>query len=299
MRVRIRRFGGLSHPLVRPFRRSSPSVCRGSPGRRTSPDPPPSDSLRRYTAAPAIPPGGAKLRGFPLSRLFKESAPFQLFKRLAQLVCVFITIGPYHATGSSSGLPETSRKRMPSRPPAPSLRRRCRTAPANGCPPPWAASFQPAHPSVGTASGPGRVAELARSRRTRRRRHDASSRPAVSSAARRHRHIQIHRIGRDPIHRALLAPEIPADHAHVRSVVVGDLGNLRRPSLPDSAARSSSATRAGWPTVGSRACGPPASPLGISWWMMPLPAVIHWTSPAAMAPRLPMLSPCSTVPAST
>src|SRR6266852_3444712 len=33
--------------------------------------------------------------------------------------------------------------------------------------------------------------------------------------------------------------------------------------------------------------------------MMPLPAVIHWTSPAAMAPRFPMLSPCSTVPART
>src|SRR5215471_11553542 len=30
--------------------------------------------------------------------------------------CVFITIGPYHATGSSSGLPDTSRKRMPSSP---------------------------------------------------------------------------------------------------------------------------------------------------------------------------------------
>ncbi len=27
--------------------------------------------------------------------------------------CVFITIGPYHATGSSIGLPDTSRKRMP------------------------------------------------------------------------------------------------------------------------------------------------------------------------------------------
>ncbi len=30
--------------------------------------------------------------------------------------CVFITIGPYQATGSFSGLPETSRKRMPSSP---------------------------------------------------------------------------------------------------------------------------------------------------------------------------------------
>src|ERR1700730_8712641 len=30
--------------------------------------------------------------------------------------CVFITIGPYHATGSSSGFPETSRKRIQSLP---------------------------------------------------------------------------------------------------------------------------------------------------------------------------------------
>src|SRR5262249_16346188 len=30
--------------------------------------------------------------------------------------CVFITIGPYQATGSSSGFPETNRKRIPSSP---------------------------------------------------------------------------------------------------------------------------------------------------------------------------------------
>ena len=30
--------------------------------------------------------------------------------------CVFITIGPCQATGSRIGLPETSRKRMPSSP---------------------------------------------------------------------------------------------------------------------------------------------------------------------------------------
>ena len=30
--------------------------------------------------------------------------------------CVFITIGPYHATGSSIGLPDTRRKRIPSSP---------------------------------------------------------------------------------------------------------------------------------------------------------------------------------------
>ena len=42
-----------------------------------------------------------------------------------------------------------------------------------------------------------------------------------------------------------------------------------------------------------------ASPFGISWWRMPLPAVIHCTSPAPSVPWLPRLSPCSTVPAST
>jgi hypothetical protein len=44
---------------------------------------------------------------------------------------------------------------------------------------------------------------------------------------------------------------------------------------------------------------PSASPVGISWWMMPRPAVIHWMSPAPMLPWFPMLSPCSTVPART
>ena len=47
--------------------------------------------------------------------------------------CVFITIGPYQATGSPIGLPETSRNLMPSSPASPSPRRRCRTEPANGC----------------------------------------------------------------------------------------------------------------------------------------------------------------------
>src|SRR5437764_2110263 len=30
--------------------------------------------------------------------------------------CVFITMGPYHATGSSKGLPDTSKNRIPSSP---------------------------------------------------------------------------------------------------------------------------------------------------------------------------------------
>jgi hypothetical protein len=48
--------------------------------------------------------------------------------------CVFMTIGPYQATGSSIGLPETSRKRIPSSPDARSPRRRDRTARASGFP---------------------------------------------------------------------------------------------------------------------------------------------------------------------
>ena len=32
---------------------------------------------------------------------------------------------------------------------------------------------------------------------------------------------------------------------------------------------------------------PYSSPWGISWWMMPLPAVIHWTSPGVMTPLFP------------
>ena len=44
---------------------------------------------------------------------------------------------------------------------------------------------------------------------------------------------------------------------------------------------------------------PRSLPCGISWWTMPLPAVIHCTSPALMLPLLPRLSPWSTLPAST
>ncbi len=62
---------------------------------------------------------------------------------------------------------------------------------------------------------------------------------------------------------------------------------------------SSLKKQAGWPTTESRACGRAASPFGISWCRMPLPAVIHWTSPAVMLPLLPRLSPCATSPAST
>ena len=46
--------------------------------------------------------------------------------------------------------------------------------------------------------------------------------------ARRHRDVEIARIGRDAFDRALLAPEIAADDAHARAVVVDDFGNVLR-----------------------------------------------------------------------
>lgn len=35
---------------------------------------------------------------------------------------------------------------------------------------------------------------------------------------------------------------------------------------------------------------------GISLWMIPPPAVIHWQLPSEMQPWLPRLSPCSILP---
>ena len=46
--------------------------------------------------------------------------------------------------------------------------------------------------------------------------------------ARRDRHIEVDRVGRDPVHGALRPPEAPADDANVGAVVVGDRGNLGR-----------------------------------------------------------------------
>jgi len=68
--------------------------------------------------------------------------------------CVFITIGPYHATGSSSGFPETRRKRTPRSPACTvtSSPRSKTTSVRSSADVGGFASAQPA-PSVGTASG--------------------------------------------------------------------------------------------------------------------------------------------------
>src|SRR5207249_10246943 len=43
---------------------------------------------------------------------------------------------------------------------------------------------------------------------------------------RRHTHIQINRVRRDAFDRPRLAPKLPAHHAHLRPVVISNLGNL-------------------------------------------------------------------------
>src|SRR5213079_2736651 len=69
--------------------------------------------------------------------------------------CVFITIGPYQATGSSSGFPDTRRNRIPSSPACTvtSSPRANSTSERLSASLGGAVSDQPT-PSVGTASGP-------------------------------------------------------------------------------------------------------------------------------------------------
>ena len=46
--------------------------------------------------------------------------------------------------------------------------------------------------------------------------------------ARRHRDVEVARIGGDAVDRAALAPEVAADHPHPRAVVVDHLGDVAR-----------------------------------------------------------------------
>jgi len=53
---------------------------------------------------------------YPRPFFFRKVPSWSSVNACCSCACVFITIGPYHATGSSSGFPETSRKRIPSSP---------------------------------------------------------------------------------------------------------------------------------------------------------------------------------------
>ena len=115
-----------------------------------------------------------------LSLTSSETFLVQVPRRPAAVAaCVFITIGPYQATGSSSGLPETSRKRMPSSPActvtsSPRSKRTSERLSASA----GGVVSSPADAFGRHGQRAGRVAELAAARRRRRRRRGAWSRPA-------------------------------------------------------------------------------------------------------------------------
>jgi hypothetical protein len=135
--------------------------------------------------------------------------------------CVFITIGPYQATGSSSGLPETRRKRIPSSPActltsSPRSKRIKRAVVGID----WRSCVQPLHGFGRNGQRTRRVAELSASSENigesvARRFHRQSLFPARSN-----RYVEVNRIGSNSIHRAFLSPEASADYSYVSAVVV-------------------------------------------------------------------------------
>jgi hypothetical protein len=64
----------------------------------------------------ATEPTGQVTSFYPRPFFFRKVPSWSSVNACWSCSCVFITIGPYHATGSSSGFPETSRKRIPSSP---------------------------------------------------------------------------------------------------------------------------------------------------------------------------------------
>ena len=143
---------------------------------------------------------------------------------------VFMTIGPYHATGSSIGFPDTSRNRMPSSPActttsSPLSKSTSERFPVSSR---FTASL-PSTCSVRTPRGCGGVAERARAREDVRERVPGGVHRQPFALARRDRHIDVSRIGRHAFHGPSLPPEVSHDHPHPRPVVVHDLGyGLRR-----------------------------------------------------------------------
>ena len=145
--------------------------------------------------------------------------------------CVFMTIGPYQATGSWIGLPDTSRKRMPLSPACTVI-----SSPASN-------STSERSPTV-LAHQDLLAVDLLLAEHADRLRCGAELAVAFEhigkgvaleldleglALARRHEHVEIARIGGDAVDGALLAPEVAAHDAHARAVVVDDFRNLRRP----------------------------------------------------------------------
>ncbi len=124
---------------------------------------------------------------------------------------MFITMGPYQATGSSRGLPETRRKDE-------------RAIVGGG----GRGGVQPAYGLRGDGEGLAGVAKFAGAGEDVGEGVagglDGQSFPAAGGYG----NVHIHGIGGDAFDRAALAPETAADQADVRAIVVGDFGNFRR-----------------------------------------------------------------------
>src|ERR1700676_4078525 len=118
-----------------------------------------------------------------------------------------MTIGPYQATGSSRGLPETRRKRMPASPActttssARSKRTRERLA------------------AVGGGGGLAGVAEFAGACEDVGEGVAGSLNRERFAAAGSYGDVDVDGIGGDAVDGAALAPEAAADETHVRAVI--------------------------------------------------------------------------------
>ena len=151
-------------------------------------------------------------------------------------------MGPYHATGSSSGLPDTSRKRTPSSP---------------ACHGDFVTAIEDHQRAIAEHRTGVASSEIAdqfglHGERLRGIAERAAAGEDVGKRVSRvvdwraacvlfggDRDIEITRVSGDAFHRSLLAPELAAHHSHMRAVVVRDLGDVLGAGCPGSEAPSS------------------------------------------------------------
>src|SRR6266705_25385 len=146
--------------------------------------------------------------------------------------CVFMTMGPYHATGSSIGFPDTSRNRIPASPAwtvtasplSNSTSDRFPTSAAGPPPPPAPVTTGPTR-SVRTAPGSEASRNVPPPSNTGKRVPRRLDRQRLA-LARRDPHVEIARVRRHPFDRTGLPPKAAADHANARAVVVGHFGDV-------------------------------------------------------------------------
>ena len=182
------------------------------------PSPPPTRSsgrmrnVRRTADKSRARPGGRPVTPLRFGRLSWMNSP-RSSSRIA--VCssarVFMTIGPYQATGSWSGRPVTRRKRNP-------------------CSPAWARTRSPSPKSAVSPAGtkaPSRPGERSLAVDGVDERRISRWGRVVERLARRDPHIQVRGVDGDPLDRPLDRPVLPRDHRDPGARVEGHGGKLR------------------------------------------------------------------------